>query len=121
MLYVQLIFFCRMTILSSREHTCIQTPWRDHSFRNKTEMCRALLDPLEVHTVTSHSSKIAVLRTHRDFFFCWKPSVIIFSERKAPSCNIEIISFISLYCITFTQKSSGCKIARNKTLNYIGQ
>jgi hypothetical protein len=26
-----------------------------------------------------------------------------------------------LYCITFTQKSSGCKIARNKTLNYIGQ
>ncbi|GFG37048.1 hypothetical protein Cfor_05438, partial [Coptotermes formosanus] len=37
----------KMTILSSREHTCIQTPWRDHSFRNKTEMCRALLDPLE--------------------------------------------------------------------------
>jgi hypothetical protein len=50
-------FFFRMTILSSREHTCIQTPWRGHSFRNKTEMCCALLDPVEVHKITSYNSK----------------------------------------------------------------
>ncbi|XP_033609304.1 Fanconi anemia group J protein isoform X2 [Cryptotermes secundus] len=37
----------KMTILSSREHTCIQTPGSGHTFRSKTEMCCALLDPVE--------------------------------------------------------------------------
>ncbi|XP_021939262.1 Fanconi anemia group J protein homolog isoform X2 [Zootermopsis nevadensis] len=37
----------KMTILSSREHTCIQIPWSGHKFKNKTEMCHTLLDPIE--------------------------------------------------------------------------
>ncbi|CAG2056400.1 unnamed protein product, partial [Timema podura] len=34
-----------MTVLSSREHSCISTPGK--SYKNKTEMCKELLDPLK--------------------------------------------------------------------------
>nr|CAD7431872.1 unnamed protein product [Timema monikensis] len=34
----------RMTVLSSREHSCINTP--GENYQNKTEMCKELLDPL---------------------------------------------------------------------------
>ncbi|KAJ4444071.1 hypothetical protein ANN_05860, partial [Periplaneta americana] len=37
-----------MTILSSREHTCIQNLPRGRLYRNKTEFCHSLLDPIEV-------------------------------------------------------------------------
>jgi hypothetical protein len=70
-----------MTVLSSREHTCIQKPWRGHSFRNKTEMCCALLDPIEVRTVINHNSKIVVPGTHGDFFFNWKLTKLKFFQR----------------------------------------
>lgn len=41
--YYYYYFFLRMTILSSREYTCIQ-----NTTKNKTELCNELLDTAKV-------------------------------------------------------------------------
>jgi hypothetical protein len=64
-------------------------------------MCCALLDPIEVHTATSHNSKIVVPGTQGDFFFCWKLTKLKFFQRgKLKVVTVEISFFVSSYHIT---------------------
>ena len=50
-LFLTTICTCRMTILSSREHTCIQDAVKGVS---KTQLCNDLLDPIKVRKLINN-------------------------------------------------------------------